>query len=85
MGNSEAKSNWEALFNSHDIGLLFSQICTQISVVLQATRCQMETITVVMVWCARCKSKDSITSQAQLNWQGRHQKWMTSKKQVKID
>jgi hypothetical protein len=37
MGNSEAKSNWEALFNSHDIGLLFSQICTQIPVVLQAT------------------------------------------------
>jgi hypothetical protein len=37
MGNSEAKSNWEALFNSHDIGLLFSQICTHIPVVLQAT------------------------------------------------
>jgi hypothetical protein len=22
MGNSEAKSNWEALFNSHDIGFI---------------------------------------------------------------
>jgi hypothetical protein len=26
--------------------------------------CQVETIKVVMVWCARCESKDSITSQA---------------------
>jgi hypothetical protein len=29
---------------------------------------QVEIIRVIMVWCARCKSKDSITSKARLSW-----------------
>jgi len=37
------------------------------------------------VWCASYKLKDSITSQAQLSWWGRHKTWMTSEKNISND
>jgi hypothetical protein len=49
------------------------------------SHCRVETIGVVMVWCARCKSKYLITSQAWLSWHGRHWKQMTNKKHVNND
>jgi hypothetical protein len=42
--------------------------------------CQVGIIRVVVMWCAKCKLKGSITSQTPLNWWGRPPKQTKKKK-----
>ncbi len=57
-------------------------MCYRFQAQQMCSHCWVETIRVVMVWCARCELKDSITSQTCLSLWGRHQRWMIIEKHV---